>query len=55
MNVVRAKTQESDGSAASAALTALVRLLAQQAAREWAEHRSEAKAPSALALPEKPR
>jgi len=37
MRVVRAKARELDDQAAFAALIALARLLARQAAREWAE------------------
>jgi hypothetical protein len=36
MKNARAKTRKSDSSAASTALIALARLLAQQASREWA-------------------
>lgn len=51
MNVDRAKVQKIDGSAARAALTALVRLLAQQAAREWIERRPEFDCPPAPIAP----
>jgi hypothetical protein len=51
----RAESPELDTSTASAALIALVRLIAHQAAREWAEQRPEESQPSALTLPEKSR
>jgi hypothetical protein len=49
MKTARVKPNKSDSSAASAALTALVRLLAKQTAREWLEVHLEAGFPAAEA------
>jgi hypothetical protein len=55
MNVVRAKAEKIDGSAAEAALIALVRLVARQAAREWAGDDGCTDASGTYSLPAEPR
>jgi hypothetical protein len=54
MTTIRENTNKT-ASPASAALIDVVRLLARQVAREWAEQRPEESQPSALTLPEKSR